>query len=50
MLCADKDYKARVQFVATAKLPTLRLKLVSGSDSLKQSKVFVERYLSCMPK
>jgi len=50
MLCADKDYKARVQFLATAKLPTLRLKLVSGSDSLKQSKVFVDRYLSCMPK
>jgi len=50
MLCADQDYKARVQFVATAKLPTLRLKLVSGSDSLKQSKVFVERYLACMPK
>ena len=46
-LCADKDYKARVQFVATAKLPTLRLKLVSGVDSLKQSKIFVERYLQC---
>jgi hypothetical protein len=40
-LCADPDYKARVQFVATAKLPTLRLKLSSGVDSLKQSKVFI---------
>ena len=43
-LCADPDYKARVQFVATAKLPTLRLKLSSGVDSLKQSSVFIERY------
>ena len=29
-LCADADYKNRVQFVATAKQPTLRLKLASG--------------------
>ncbi|MBQ2893057.1 MAG: transcription-repair coupling factor [Oscillospiraceae bacterium] len=43
-LCADPDYKARVQFVATAKQPTLRLKLASGVDSLKQSSVFIERY------
>ena len=43
-LCSDPDYKARVQFVATAKLPTLRLKLSSGVDSLKQSSVFIERY------
>jgi transcription-repair coupling factor (superfamily II helicase) len=43
-LCADKDYKERVQFVATAKQPTLRLKLSSGVDSLRQSKVFVQRY------
>jgi transcription-repair coupling factor (superfamily II helicase) len=43
-VCADPDYKARVQFVATAKLPTLRLKLSSGVDSLKQSSVFIERY------
>ncbi|MBQ7817935.1 MAG: transcription-repair coupling factor [Oscillospiraceae bacterium] len=43
-LCADPDYKARVQFVATAKLPTLRLKLSSGVDSLKQSSVFIDRY------
>ncbi len=43
-LCADEDYKARVQFVATAKQPTLRLRLSGGVDSLKQSKVFVERF------
>ncbi len=49
-LCADPDYKARVQFVATAKQPTLRLRLSSGVDSLKQSKVFVERYLLCGQK
>ena len=46
-ICADPDYKARVQFVATAKQPTLRLKLVSGADSLRQSKIFVERYRKC---
>ena len=43
-LCADGDYKNRVQFVASAKEPTLRLKLSSGVDSLKQSKIFIERY------
>ena len=43
-LCADPDYKARVVFLANAKEPTLRLKLASGVDSLKQSKVFIERY------
>ncbi len=46
-LCADPDYKARVQFLATAKQPTLRLKLVSGVDSLRQSKVFLQRYQVC---
>ena len=43
-LCNDPDYKLRVTFLANAKEPTLRLKLASGVDSLKQSKVFVERY------
>ena len=43
-LCNDPDYKLRVTFLANAKEPTLRLKLVSNVDSLKQSKVFVERY------
>ncbi len=45
-LCTDPDYKSRVTFLANAKEPTLRLKLASGVDSLKQSKVFVERYRS----
>ena len=49
-LCADPDYKARVQFVATAKLPTLRLRLASGVDSLRQSKVFIQRYSKCCGK
>ena len=43
-LCSDPDYKSRVQFVATAKEPTLRLKLTSGVDSLRQSKVFIEHF------
>ena len=43
-ICAETDYKNRIQFVATAKEPTLRLRLVSGVDSLRQAKVFIERY------
>ncbi len=43
-LCADGDYKTRVTFLANAKEPTLRLKLASGIDSLRQSKVFIDRY------
>ena len=46
-LCAEADYKNRVFFVASAKEPTLKLKLASGADSLKQSKVFISRYTSC---
>ena len=46
-MCAEADYAKRVSFVATAKEPTLRLKLASGVDSLKQSKVFVSRYSEC---
>ncbi|MGM9627499.1 MAG: transcription-repair coupling factor [Faecousia sp.] len=45
-LCNDPDYKLRVTFLPNAKEPTLRLKLASGVDSLKQSKVFIERYRS----
>ena len=44
MLCNDPDYKNRVMFIAAAKEPTLRLKLASGVDSLRQSKTFVDRY------
>ncbi len=47
-ICADSDYKQRVQFIANAKLPTLRLRLSSGVDSLKQSKAFIQRYSSYM--
>ena len=43
-LCNDPDYKNRVQLVATAKEPTVRLKLAAGVDSLRQSKVFIQRY------
>ena len=47
-LCAEPDYKNRVQFVASAKQPTLRLKLASGVDSLRQSKVFIQHLQKCM--
>ena len=43
-LCADSDYSKRVTFLPNAKEPILRLKLSSGVDSLKQSKVFIDRY------
>ena len=43
-ICEDPDYKKRVQFVASAKVPTLKLKLASGVDSLRQTKVFVTHY------
>ena len=43
-ICDTPDYKNRVQLVATAKEPTLRLKLSSGVDSLKQTKVFIAQY------
>ena len=43
-LCAEAEYKNRVLFVATAKEPTLKLKLSAGVDSLKQSKVFIQHY------
>lgn len=43
-LCANPDYKSRVTFLVNTKEPTLRLKLSAGVDSLKQCKVFVDRY------
>ena len=33
-ICEDPDYKKRVQVVASAKLPTLKLKLSAGVDSV----------------
>ena len=46
-LCAEPQYKNRVLFVATAKEPTLKLKLATGVDSLKQSKIFIQHYTNC---
>ncbi len=43
-LCAESGYKNRLSLVATAKKPTLRLKLGSGADSLKQSAQFIGKY------
>ena len=45
-LCADADYKTRVTFLPNAKEPVLRLKLSADVDSLKQSKIFIDRYRS----
>ena len=45
-LCAEPDYKNRVQLIPAAKTPTLRLRLVSGADSLRQSKVFLQHFAS----
>ena len=45
-LCAEPSYKNRIQLVASAKEPTIRFRLASGVDSLRQSKVFIERYNS----
>ena len=42
-VCADPDYKNRLFFVATAKQPTLRLKLHNSADSLKQTKALISR-------
>ena len=44
ILCQNPDYKNRVQFIASAKQPTLRLRLAAGVDSLKQSKVFISNF------
>ena len=49
-LCADPDYAKRLQFVATAKQPTLRLRLASGVDSLRQSRIFIDRYRKILGK
>ena len=49
-LCGDPDYKTRVTFLASAKQPTLRLKLAPKVDSLKQCKAFIARYAAFAPK
>ena len=43
-LAAEADYRNRVQLVASAKKPTIRLRLVSGTDSLRQCKSFIARF------
>ena len=45
-LCNDADYKKRVTFLGNTKEPTIRLRLSAGVDSLKQSRVFIDRYQS----
>ncbi len=45
-ICADPDYKNRLFFVATAKKTTLRFKLHSSTDSLKQCKALIKRWQS----
>ena len=43
-LCQEPAYKNRVQLIASAKQPTMRLRLATGVDSLKQCKLFVFHY------
>jgi transcription-repair coupling factor (superfamily II helicase) len=43
-LCAEEAYKNRIQLVATAKEPTMKLRLAAGVDSLRQSKILIEHY------
>ena len=43
-LCQEPAYKNRVQLIASAKQPTMRLRLAAGVDSLKQCKLFVSHY------
>ncbi len=45
-LCSEAVYKNRIQLLASAKEPTIRLKLASGVDSLRQSKVLIDHYRS----
>ncbi len=47
-ICSDADYKNRLFFVANAKVPTLRLKLHSSADSLKQCKALITRWKNVM--
>ena len=43
-LCQEASYKNRIQLIASAKQPTMRLRLSTGVDSLKQCKLFVAHY------
>lgn len=42
------EYKNRLQLVAAAKEPTMRLTLAKGVDSLRQCKAFVEKYAQAL--
>ncbi len=42
------EYKNRLQLVAAAKEPTMRLTLTKGVDSLRQCKAFVEKYAQAL--
>lgn len=42
------EYKNRLQLVAAAKEPTMRLTLTNGVDSLRQCKAFVEKYAQAL--
>jgi transcription-repair coupling factor (superfamily II helicase) len=46
-ICADPDYENRLFYVASAKVPTLRLKLHSSADSLKQTKALIAWMKQC---
>ena len=50
LLCSMADYKNRIQFVAAAKQPTIRLRLAAGVDSLRQSKVLIDHFIRCAGK
>ena len=43
-LCDEPPYRNRIQLLATAKEPTIKLRLAAGVDSLRQSKILIEHY------
>ena len=43
-LCDEPPYRNRIQLLATAKEPTIKLRLTAGVDSLRQSKILIEHY------
>ena len=43
-LCAEPEYKNRIQLVASAKQPTVRLRLAGGVDSLRQCKTLISHW------
>ena len=43
-LCEEAAYKGRIQLLATAKEPTIKLRLAAGVDSLRQSKLLIQHY------